>query len=286
MAEESELREEQEMKDLRASVAGEVFEGKEAPPDIMDEGQEVLEQLSDDAIVDLKEEHDEPDPLAEVKDTLNSLNTRLNAIDGITDRLRKQETHIGNLHKTLKQQEEEKKAIPTPEELELAAKSESAMKELAADYPGVEGLLESLKSPEVEMPDIGKLQEDFESKISTVKQEAIKEVHVNLVASKHPDFWEVSGTREFHDWIDKQDPEVSQRARSTNAIDVVRVLDDFKSQKANGGEKVSSIKESRNRRLESHAKKPVTGKTHKTKSEADWTEAELRASVAREVFNA
>jgi len=227
-----------------------------------------------------------------LRQTLESLQSRISDLDVINNRLKQAESRVGGMERRI---HEVTKPVEKTAEKEAvkALESTEAWKSLDDYDPDlVEPIRKALineitgKVAEIEgrIPDIGKirgeLQETFEAKVEAVRQE----MAIEAVRAVHEDLDEIKTSPQFIDWATKLPPEKVAKLGSWKPIDAIKMLNEYKSfrdQKSS----VKDIAAERERRLNSAAAdNRKSGKPIKTKSEDDMTEAEYRAYIAKQIY--
>jgi len=277
-----EMQEEERL--LREEVAREVFGG---------------EAIEEEVEVDEQEEADE-DPWTGVnpalRQTLESLQSRLSDIDVLNTRLKQAESRIGGAERRLHEAKvaaEKVVEAPSAEQIAKAAKSEEKMNALKEDFPEWGDVLEETKNELTaqtaelakKIPDVealrGSLNQEVEARVDAVR----KEMAIEAVRAIHEDLDEIKVSPQFIDWVNKQPPETVAKLGSWKPSDAIKVLNSYKDFLANK-KSPKTIAEERQQRLESAAAdNRKNGKPIKTKSLDDMTDEEYRAYVAKQIFN-
>ena len=277
---------EEEERQIRDEIAREVFGGEEPVEEVAEETEEVI----------VKEEKVEADPWAGVnptlRQTLESLQTRMSDLDVINNRLKQAESRIGGLNNKFHEVKQTVAAPPTPEQVQKASEDKKAWDDLKEDFPEYAKALESMRSELTEktaelngrIPDAEALkaamQETFEEKLVTVH----RQMETKLVRMAHKDLDQIKVSPDFKAFVVALPPDKQSKLNSWNSEDAIEILDLYKEQrdkKANP----AKIAEERAKRLESAAvdnrtpRKPV-----KTKSMDDMQEDELRKTIFNQVF--
>lgn len=294
----------EEQQAARDRIASELWE--DGQPANEEPGQDDLEG---------KPEKDEdkkepPDPWAGVSPTLRTqfeaIKAKADQFETVSERLKQAERRIGSITNELGQAKKaaedttkKEKEAPTKEQIDAAAQSDEAWKDLKEDYPEwaeamdkrlaaetakVEKRLKELGDKIESLSGLKENQGAPEDKIQELKVEFSKQ----LVSLQHPKWEETVKSKEFVDFIATQPDEIKAKCGSYNPMDAIEVLDLFTG-KENGGQRKSKtaaeIAEDRRRRLagsETHS----AGRVRKpTKRPEDMSDEEYRQMVANEVWN-
>ena len=277
---------EEEERQIRDEIAREVFGGEEPVEEVAEETEEVI----------VEEEKVEADPWAGVnptlRQTLESLQTRMSDLDVINNRLKQAESRIGGLNNKFHEVKQTVAAPPTPEQVQKASEDKKAWDGLKEDFPEYAKALESMRSELTEktaelngrIPDAEKLrallEEGFEEKLVTVH----RQMETKLVRMAHKDLDQIKVSPDFKAFVVALPPDKQPKLNSWNSEDAIEILDLYKEQRDKKANPVK-IAEERAKRLESAAvdnrtpRKPV-----KTKSMDDMQEDELRKTIFNQVF--
>jgi len=232
-----------------------------------------------------------------LKTQFDEMSSRVSGLDTAETRIKQLESRIGgitnDLHAAKIAAKEATKKVteaPTEEQLKKAAESDEKWNELKEDYPdwaiAFDGRLDSrLATFEKKMtPGIDQetLKAELETLKATMKTENTVEIEKAVLSFAHPDWEEKIKSDGYKTWVAGQPEGVIAKTRSARAADAIDVLDGFaESQSEN--KSAAEIAQKRKERLDASVLIPGR-KTTPPKSEADMTEAELRSSIAREVF--
>lgn len=223
----------------------------------------------------------EEDPLAGVppalKDQLQQISERLDVINNLDYRLKQTERRVGSVQNEFyaaQKAAKEHKDGPTPEEVEKAAQSEKAWKEMKEEFPDIANAIEA-KLSETKPPDINQLREELEQSFGKRDD---SQLELRLLGIAHRDWQTVVQTPEYAEWLKTQSPDVQDKAlHSTVAEDAIEILDMYKNR--------PKPKKQNNDRLSRAVDAPRGPAQRPPKSEADLTEAELRQQIAGEVWS-
>jgi DNA repair exonuclease SbcCD ATPase subunit len=271
---------------MREEVAREVFGGEKDDVDDL-ETDETVETTDDDPWAGVN-------PV--LRQTLESLQSRLGDIDSINTRLKQAESRIGGAERRLHEARiaaEKVSDAPTAEQLDKASRSAEKMTLLKEEFPEWADVLEDTrneltgKTAELErrIPDVealrGSINEELESRVDAVR----KEMAIEAVRAVHEDLDEIKTSPLFADWVNKQPPDITEKLGSWKPSDAIKVLNSYKDFVANK-RPTKTIAAERQQRLESAAAdNRKNGKPIKTKSLDDMTDEEYRAYVARQIFH-
>ena len=276
---------EEEERQIRDEVAREVFGGEEPV--------EAVEEIVESPV---EEETVEADPWAGVnptlRQTLESLQTRMSDLDVINNRLKQAESRIGGLNNKFHEVKQTVVVPPTAEQVQKASEDKKAWDDLKEDFPEYAKALEAMRTELTEktaelngrIPDAEKLrallEEGFEEKLVTVH----RQMETKLVKMAHKDLDQIKASPDFKAFVVALPPDKQSKLNSWNSEDAIEILDLYKEQrdkKANP----AKIAEERAKRLESAAVDNRTSrKPTKTKSMDDMTEEELRRYIFQQEF--
>ena len=272
---------------MRKEVAEEVYEG--AAPVVDDIAVELAEDddpqvVADEQVVPDEAAASEEVQTPDINQTLSAINSRLDGLSSIENRLKQTERRIGAVQNVLSETKKTVETAPSKEELADAAKSDEAWDELKTDFPewatAIEGKIAASRT---EMPDVTGLRED----LTSVKDTMItgKNFEERLVGLMHPGWINTINSPEYKTWLAAQSAGIqAQHNNGATADDAVNVLNLFKESK----NQVVSTKDtaaSRKKRLKESVVPDTKHKTTPIKSEADMSEAELRQTIANEVWD-
>lgn len=230
----------------------------EAPAQAPAEPEKKVEEAKEPKTEEVKEQA--PDPWAGVppvvKAQFDSLNTKLDIVDKLPDRLRNIEGHIGGLTTQIKAAAEASKAVvkaggeaPTQAQIEAASASSEKWKRIKEDYPEwVDAMEERLASirPVTSEPKDYISKTDFEAKITEVSgtnADLRRELQEDLIEHHHEGWKDTVKSSEFVKWFEGQKPEVKALSKSPKARDAIRLIDAFKADKSAAAEKAKKDKE-------------------------------------------
>lgn len=290
-----ELVNDEEYQALRKEVAAEI--------DAEESGQPVVDRSEaepwKDAETDpekkpeIEEPGKDPDPWDGVSPALKQLfddmSAKVSVLDQTQARLKQAEHRIGALTNELhaaKSAADDTQDAPTKEQMAEAAKSEEAWETLKADFPewatAIEGRLKSLDGSK-EIAALKAEIEQIKSGGAGNEDDVDQKIAVAIVSYAHRDWRDVVKSEDYRNWLKDQPADVVAKANNSwSAEDAISVLDAYK--ESRGSKKsAADIAASRSARLKSSVS--LSGRqSDKPKSEADMTEEELRAKIAKEVW--
>jgi hypothetical protein len=271
--------------DIANSVwGGELPQGNDSPEDNLQQPdpQEIVQADAGD-----NEPEDEviDDPWAGVPVTLRgeveSLREKVSNIDTLNFRLKQAESRLGGVLNELHASKEAAKATanaPTKEQIDKAAADSRDWAALKEDFPEWTQATENKLAAERaeilrQMPDVSSIRGESASEIAKLRAELSE----TIVSVKHPKWIETINSPDFVQWHAQ-----SGKKDSENPIEVISILDEFtefkKNQKA-----PRDIADERKKRLEASQTTPGQ-KIAPAKSEADMSESEIRASMAKQIW--
>jgi hypothetical protein len=263
---------------LRAEISAQVFDGQPAAPAPEADKPELKPEAPA-----AEEKPVEQDEWAGLTPTLRAkfeqMQSGLADIGTVKERLQQAERRVGALTNELR--DAKKKPEPPPEE-EPEVVPESH-KQFQSDYPEIakpfEERVAAMRADILKrMPQIDKEALTAEVR-EQVRAEITRELAVERLEEAHSGWQQLIETTEFKDWHKTADgvPKVA-----TNFADAKKLLDGFQAFRKTR-KSPAEIEAARRERLEES--QTVEGKRLPTpKSQADMSPAELRASIAKEVF--
>ena len=268
--EERKLREEVEA-EIRGGVVPEATAGFE-PPEKREEVKDVVEDTVDDPWTGVN---------PALKAAIDSLSSKVSSLDKIDYRLKQFESRVGSLDNRMRDLKTTPDQ-PTKEQIEKALKSETEFNEFLEDFPSHGNFLKSERERQNEMiANVrSELGTEFEKKLS---QQQVG-FELKLLKTKYKNHSELVSEPEFMPWLNEQAQEDKEKYGSWDAMEVIDLLDKYTARKAKK-ETTSSIIEERENRLDSAAadvRQP--SRATKQKSEADMTDDEYRAYMAKKIW--
>jgi hypothetical protein len=296
--------------EIREQIQAEVFEGKPAKfdDDVVDTPVQSDTSTEEDLVdVDTDEASSDdsataPDPeltpaeapplSPEMQAIVDSVNKLTSSITGMESRVRKTESRIGNLtheFSVARDAADSQAKAPTPEEMAEAAKDEKAWEDLKTDFPSWATAIKSKITAQAKQ---FVSVEDFEAlrqSVAEVPSVDTNQLETRLVGLIHPDWKQITQSPDYASWLKTQSEDLKFKAyKGTTAEEAIDVFNQFKSSKATpaatGPSEVEQIKDQRAERLAASTTTTTKHKTIKQKSQADMTETELRADIAKKVF--
>lgn len=264
--------------DVRAEIAGEVFNSA-ADVQSPAETQSAEEQ----------HEKTKPDlwegvPTA-VRQELEDLRVKVGDAERIEYRVKQAESRIGSLLNEMHAAKDAAKAAsnaPTAAQMEAAATSSEAWNELKTDYPewtaGIDSRLAAERAEIMKsLPNASTIREEIQRESQAEISNVVAMFSERMVRMKHPKFDDKVKTPEFATWF-----EANGRPDSDDPLRVIEIFDSFDAD-MKAKKPTRQIHQERQQRLE-QAQNYEGRRLPPTKSEADMSDAELRASIAKEVW--
>ena len=217
-----------------------------------------------------------------LREKFESLQAKVATVDDLQNRVKTAEGRVGALQSELaKRAAVVQKEAPTEEQIAAAEADDADWEQLKEDFPEWAGALD--KRIAAMSADLAKNKPDMEAFKSEMAADNAKReglLERRLVAMKHPGFEEkILKQKDFWTWLEKQPREIQQLRNSPKAEDAIAVFDAYTNQQPR-----KRLDDARKKRLEQN--ETVRGTPQSPiKSEADLTESELRAKVAKEVWD-
>ena len=226
---------------------------------------------------------------AALKQTLEALQSKVSAIDTISNEVKQWSGRVGAIQRELQLQrnaaEQAAKTVseaPTKQQMAEAAQDDEAWSELKDEFPEWADALEKRT---------GKLEKKFSEQIESLRQQQPqapdlsalrREYDQKLLTVKHPSWKQVVTSPEYNEWLNKQPQDVRQKAlESTDALECIEVLDQFTAAKS----PVKDVVDKRKERLASSVSAPSGGRPVRSKSIDDMTPEEYREHVAKQIWS-
>lgn len=253
-----------------------------------------------------------------VKNTLQGIQQSLTGLQNGGNqehRLKQLESRLGGVINELHNAKEAAKKTdnaPSKEEMAAAAKSDEKWSSLKDEYPEWGDILDVIgdrlpttdkQPPPVDVDALRKeireeLETDFSKRLTTAQIGS----EVKLVALMHPDYESVSKSPEFDAFLKaKGDAEYARVRGSNDSVVVCGALQEFKDSRSKDKappqdppqgdqqqDEAANLLKQRSGRVKQSATKRSTSSSQKRtrpKAQEEMTEAELRASIADEVFS-
>jgi hypothetical protein len=270
----------------REAIANEVWNDAE-PSVVANSPEPRAEEKTVELPVESKQAEDDPwagIPPA-LREEVEGLRTKVVGIDGLSDRLKQTERRLGGVLNELHAAKEAAKVVtnaPSKEQINQAATSQAEWDRIKEDWPewaaATEGKIAAERADILsKLPDIEAIRQEIQTASSgeVAKIEA-RFVHT-VMGFKHPKWQDTIKTPDFVQWHQQ-----TGGRDSTDPIEVIAILDEYETYRSTR-KSPKEINEERQRRLEASQTTPGH-RLPPTKSEADMTEAELRAAIAKDVW--
>jgi len=166
---------------------------------------------------------------------------------------------------------------PSKAAIATAAGDTKKWDQLKADFPewaeGMEERMAAILSQQAVTPAPPPIDRE------ALKADIRRDLELDQIAEKYPDWRATSQTNEFKNWFKSQTPEFQAKAESERGRDVIQVLDKFNEAKAKS---VTDIRQSRQNKLDAAAGVATPGRpAPRVKDETEMTEDELWDLEAR-----
>ena len=231
------------------------------------------------------------DRFDKILSAVQTLNQTVSTMEG---RLKQSERRIGGITNelsTAKKVAESQDNSPTEQQMKNAAETDDSWDDLKKNFPdwanAFESKLNDVTKNTVSKEDLAELRKTLKDS----KTPDTSDMELKLVNLFHPHWREEVKTTEFSDWINAQSIDIINKYNhSTEAVDAIDVLNQYKESKItvtnNDDTKtdIKNIKAVREKRLKESVLEKTNHKTIKVKAEADMSESELRAHIAKKVF--
>uniref|UniRef100_A0A6M3LV52 Uncharacterized protein n=1 Tax=viral metagenome TaxID=1070528 RepID=A0A6M3LV52_9ZZZZ len=228
-----------------------------------------------------------------LKGMFDTMSQTVQTLQGADLRLKQAESRIGAITNELhaaKQAAEKVKVAPTAEQMAVATKSDENWENLKKDFPewaeAFDGRFDNKLSVKLEelKKEIGggTTTEELEKLKTTLAEGTQTEIQKGILTFFKPKWKDTIGTNDWKAWIAAQSAETVALTTSDQAVDAVSLIDQF--EEATQKQKTATeIAADRKRRMKTSVL-PEGGKAVPVKSEADMSDAELRAKLGKEVF--
>ena len=228
-----------------------------------------------------------------LKGMFDTMSQTVQALQGADLRLKQAESRIGAITNELhaaKKAAETVRDAPTAEQMAVAAKSDENWENLKKDFPEWAEAFDSrfdnklsvkLEALKAEIGG-GTTTEELEKLKTTLAEGTQTEIQKGILTFFKPKWRDTIGTNDWKAWIAAQPAEMVALTQSDQAVDAVSLIDQF--EEATQKQKTATeIAADRKRRMKTSVL-PEGGKAVPVKSEADMSDAELRAKLGKEVF--
>lgn len=303
MAEEQQMTESEAVK-FREELAGNMWEGKDAPDEpiqiVESSLQEtpVVEAVADEVPVDPKPEADkepEVDPWEGVSETvrksLETLEAKASSYDSMSERLKQAERRVGSLQNAVQNPPKAAKAPEPAKKPELTEEQKTKVEAFKKEFPEFHDAIEVMTANlagQNQSADVTPLFNEIQglkTGLTSIQEQTNERIEMMQLSSKHPNFQDTIGSKDYQKWLIDQPPEIQQLTRSPRATDAIIVLDKYSSNtQAPAAQKTAAqIKSERDQKLAS-AQVASGRKIAAPKSESDMTDAEIRAKIEKELW--
>ncbi len=303
----------EETQDVRDKIQAEIFDGVPAKfndsPEV-ENNDSVDDSVSSDSVpadsdtaekevtpeVDSEPEVDvavEPSALSpEMQAIVDSVHKLTSSLTGMEDRIKQTERRVGGISNEFyaaKEAAATQAKAPTPEEMAVAAKNESAWEDLKKDFPSwADAISSKIQSQATSFVSVDAFEE-LRKNVSQIPSVDTQQLEARLVGLIHPDHKQIVSDPDYAVWLNNQSEEIKTKAyKGTTAEDAIDVFNQFKAQRVspadNSLSEVQQIQKKRKKRLESSTTTNPKHKTIRQKVEADMNEEELREHIANKVF--
>jgi len=228
-----------------------------------------------------------------LKGMFDTMSQTVQTLQGADLRLKQAESRIGAITNELhaaKQAAEQVKVAPTAEQMAVATKSDENWENLKKDFPewaeAFDGRFDNKLSVKLEelKKEIGggTTTEELEKLKTTLAEGTQAEIQKGILTFFKPKWKEEIASPEWKTWIAAQPAETVALTLSDQAVDAVSLIDQFE-EATQKPKTATEIAADRKRRMKTSVL-PEGGKAVPVKSEADMSDAELRATLGKEVF--
>ena len=228
-----------------------------------------------------------------LKGMFDTMSQTVQTLQGADLRLKQAESRIGAITNELhaaKKAAEQVRVAPTAEQMAVAAKSDENWENLKKDFPEWAEAFDSrfdnklsvkLEALKAEIGG-GTTTEELEKLKTTLAEGTQTEIQKGILTFFKPKWKDTIGTNDWKAWLAAQPAETVALTTSDQAVDAVALIDQF--EEATQKQKTATeIAADRKRRMKTSVL-PEGGKAVPVKSEADMSDAELRAKLGKEVF--
>lgn len=236
---------------------------------------------------------DAADPWAGVNPALKTMFDDMSGkLEDSEGRLKQAERRIGSLTNDLHNAQQAVANVDdAPSKAQVAEASQTLEKweELKADYPEWGEAVEELVNAHKGAGGISKEQMDAEltNLRDSMEGQTQSKIEVAVLRFAYPDYQKTIDSKDYQQWLEKQDENLKVKVRSTSANDAIEVLDayhDFKDPQPKP-KKLTAAQIARQRRSRLKSSSETPGRHGvPTKTEEDMSEDELRQKIGREVW--
>jgi len=228
-----------------------------------------------------------------LKGMFDTMSQTVQTLQGADLRLKQAESRIGAITNELhaaKKAAEQARVAPTAEQMAVATKSDENWENLKKDFPewaeAFDGRFDNKLSVKLEelKKEIGggTTTEELEKLKTTLAEGTQTEIQKGILTFFKPKWKDTIGTNDWKAWIAAQPAETVALTTSDQAVDAVALIDQFE-EATQKPKTATEIAADRKRRIKTSVL-PEGGKAVPMKSEADMSNAELRATLGKEVF--
>ena len=228
-----------------------------------------------------------------LKGMFDTMSQTVQTLQGADLRLKQAESRIGAITNELhaaKKAAEQVRVAPTAEQMAVAAKSDENWENLKKDFPEWAEAFDSRfdNKLSVKLEELkkeiggGTTTEELEKLKTTLAEGTQTEIQKGILTFFKPKWKDTIGTNDWKAWIAAQPAETVALTTSDQAVDAVALIDQFE-EATQKPKTATEIAADRKRRIKTSVL-PEGGKAVPVKSEADMSNAELRATLGKEVF--
>jgi len=270
----------------RSAIANEVWESAEQSPDTTKP--EIAAEAPPETPAD--EPVAQADPWAGIpaalREEVEGMRSRLQGLDGIDSRLKQTERRLGSVQNELHAAKEAAKVVsdaPSKEQIAQASANQDEWDALKNDFPewtkATEGRIAAERAEILKiMPDIQKVRSEIQSESDARLQAMTLRMGGSIVGLKHPDWKKTKDTPDFQQWFTE-----NKRQDSDEPEEVIALFDDYAAHVATR-KSPKQINAERQERLELSQTTPGR-RLPPVKSEDDMSQSEMRAAIAKQLWN-
>lgn len=308
MAEQNQLTEDEAAK-FREELAGNMWEGKDAPiePVVMQEEKPLetpvkpVDEQEDGEVKKQPAKEDqpkpnEPDPWEGVPETvrksIESLQNKAASYDTMADRLKQAERRVGSLQNAIQNPKISAKETQAPKKKpELTEDQQKKVDAFKKEFPEFHEAIDIMTARNAgnnQSPDVTPIKAEIDNLRAglTQTQAQTSEAFERMqLSNKYPDYVETVQSKEYRKWLIDQPSEINNLINSPKASDAILVLDRY-SQYLNSkpaSKTAAEISAEREQKLE-NASTADGRKIRAPKAESDMTDAEIRAKIEKELW--
>ena len=227
--------------------------------------------------------------------TLDSIQSKMEGLDAISERLTQSEKRIGGITNKMRDVAEAtqkaKDDAPTPEQIEAAATNKAERDALAEEWPEWSKELgkveEEIAANRAEfkksIPDANQIQETVVGSVEEKIQEMEVKLNHRFIELSHKGWTDTVKTPEFHDWMGKQPEDVQALGASVDPLDAISMLTQFEDSK--GPNKVEEKIAANKDRLDRAVQTKRVGAQTKSKGWGDMTPGQQRKQLLKQGYD-